>query len=353
MGVKDIIALLAEGRDLSPTEAEDALRLIMSGGATDSQIAAFLTALKVKGETVEELTAFARVMRELCLPIQPRVNGILVDTCGTGGDRVKTFNVSTLAALVASGAGVYVAKHGNRSVTSRCGSADLMEGLGVNIHASPQTVEECIEEVGIGFMYAPLFHAAMKNAAKARSEIGIKTVFNLLGPLTNPASAQAQLVGVYDAALTERVARVLIRLGVGRAFVVHGLIGVDEISTLGETRITELREGGITTYNVRPSMFGLQEASRVENLLGGDVEENLGTSIKILDGVKGEKTDMVLLNAAAGIVVGGRADDLREGIELARESIESGSALKKLILLIEKTGGDTGKLEEIRRKYPR
>jgi len=351
METKDLIALLAGGQNLNAAQAEEAMRLIMGGQATDSQIAALLMALRLKGETAEELAAFAGVMRDLCSTIHPKTNGILVDTCGTGGDRVKTFNVSTLAAIVVAGAGVYVSKHGNRSVTSRCGSADLMEGFGVNILAPPQTVHSCIEEVGLGFMFAPLFHTAMSRVAKVRRELGVRTVFNLLGPLTNPASAKAQLIGVYDPALTEKFAQVLNRLGVERALVVHGLIGIDEISTLGETRVTELKGGAITTYNVHPTAFGLQEASNVEALMGGDLDDNLETAIRILDGAKGPKSDMVLLNAAAGIVVGGRAERIVEGLELARESIESGRALQKLSHLIKKTGGNLDRLEEIKRKY--
>ncbi|MEM3737505.1 MAG: anthranilate phosphoribosyltransferase [Candidatus Bathyarchaeia archaeon] len=351
MEIKEIIATLAEGKDLSPKVAEDVMRLIMAGGVTEAQIAAFLTALKFKGETVDELESFAKVMRESCVPVRPKVNGILVDTCGTGGDKIKTFNVSTLVALVVSGAGGYVAKHGNRSVTGRCGSADLMEGFGVNIQASPKIVEECIEELGIGFIFAPLFHPAMKNVAKVRKEMGIKTVFNVLGPLTNPAPVKAQLLGVYSADLTEKLAEVLSRLGVERALVTHGLIGVDEISIIGETRVTELNQGAIATYHIKPSMFGLKEASRIEELLGGDLEENIGHCIRILNGAKDQKADMAVLNSAAGIVACGRADNIQEGIDLARESIESGRALKKLTLLIKKTGGDMGRFEEAQRRH--
>lgn len=344
--VQEVIGKLVERRNLTEAEAEEAMKCIMSGGATQAQIGSFLTALRMKGETVEEITAFARVMREFAARISPKVDDVLVDTCGTGGDKIKTFNISTTAMFVAAGAGVCIAKHGNRSVTSRAGSADVVEAVGVRIDLPPEEVERCIEDVGIGFMFAPRFHAAMKHAIGPRREMGIRTVFNILGPLTNPASAQAQVMGVFDAGLTEKLAQVLGKLGCERAMVVHGVEGLDEISTLGGTKISELVDGKVRTYTIFPEEFGLERANP-ETIAGKELGENVRMMLSVLKGERGPRRDIVLLNAAAAIVVGGKADGLREGISIAGKSIDSGHAYEKLVQLVEATGGDVQKLKDL------
>ena len=317
---------------------------IMSGEATSAQIAAFLTSLRMKGEKVKEIVTFAKVMRGFCSRINPKVTEDLVDTCGTGGDRIKTFNVSTTSAFVVAGAGIPVAKHGNRSVTSRCGSADVLETLGVNIELEPKKVERCIEQIGFGFMFAPTFHGAMKYAIGPRREVGIRTVFNILGPLTNPASVQAQVIGVYDSTLTPKLANVLNGLELKHAMVVHGLDGLDEISNVGDTRISELKEREINTYTLRPEDIGFQRA-RPRDIIGYEAEGNAVLMIKLLNGGDGPRRDIVLMNSAAAIMVGGKADYFEEGIEIAKEAIDSGGAYDKLRDLIKASGGDISKLE--------
>jgi anthranilate phosphoribosyltransferase len=316
---------------------------IMTGKATDAQISAFLTALRMKGETAEELTGFARVIREkasfipTCGAVSAALSGtdreMLVDTCGTGGDATGTFNISTATAFVLAGAGVRVAKHGNRSVSSLCGSADVVEALGIRITLTPEAVGRCIDEVGIGFLYAPLLHEAMRYAMLARREMKIRTVFNLLGPLCNPARAAAQVLGVYSERLTELMAQVLCELGTRRAFVVHGADGLDEITITGESKISEVRDREVRTYYVAPEDFGLNRAP-IDQIQGGDAAQNAGIIRDVLSGGGGARCDVVLLNAAAGIVAGGRAAGLREGIQMARESIGSRSALDRLEKLI-------------------
>ena len=342
--VQDAIKNLVERRDLAGSEAEEAMKCIMSGGATPAQISSFLTALRMKGETIEEITAFARVMREFAARINPKVEGTLVDTCGTGGDRIKTFNVSTAAMFVAAGAGVPIAKHGNRSVTSKAGSADVIEALGVRIDLPPEDVQRCIEEIGIGFMFAPRFHGAMKHAIGPRREMGIRTVFNLLGPLTNPAGVRAQVIGVYDVALTEKLAHVLKKLGCKRAMVVHGLDGLDEISTLGETRISELKDDVVKTYTIAPEDFGIRRANP-EAIAGRDLDENVRMMLRVLRGEQGAKRDIVVLNAAAAIVVGEKAKNIGKGISAAYRSLDSGRAYEKVVQLVEATNGDLKKLK--------
>jgi anthranilate phosphoribosyltransferase len=341
VGIQEAIGKLVEFQDLTAREAEEAMRDIMSGSATPAQIASFITALRMKGETVEEIASLASVMREFCLKVKPKVGGRLVDTCGTGGDRIKTFNISTAAMFVAAGAGALVAKHGNRSVTSKAGSADVLEFLGARIDLGPSEVERCMEEVGIGFMFAPVFHPSMKHALQPRREIGIRTVFNILGPLTNPAGAKAQLLGVFDPSLTEALCQVLKRLGSERVMVVHGMDGLDEISTLGVTKVSELRDSRVETYELTPEQFGIPRA-RAEDLLGGSVEENARLLLEILKGGRGPRRDIVLLNAAAAMVVGGISHDLKDALEAAKEAIDSGAAYRKLIDFIEATGGDPG-----------
>jgi anthranilate phosphoribosyltransferase len=319
------------------------MEAIMSGAATNAQIAAFLTALRMKGETVEELIGFAQVMRQKAVRVRTRGEEVaaltgtdremLIDTCGTGGDAAGTFNVSTATAFVVTGAGLKVAKHGNRSVSSLCGSADVVETLGINLELSPAQVARCVDEVGIGFLYAPLLHTAMKHVMTARREMGIRTVFNMLGPLTNPANANAQVVGVYSGALTEPLARVLAELGTIRAFVVHGADGLDEISNTGESGISEVREGVVRSYTVRPEDFGIPRTT-IRDLQGGDREENAQIIRRILQGETGPRRDIVLMNAAAALVVGAKAKDLKEGVARAAHSIDSGSARAKLEALV-------------------
>ncbi|PYN74536.1 MAG: anthranilate phosphoribosyltransferase [Candidatus Rokuibacteriota bacterium] len=346
--ITEATRVLVDRRDLTRIEAAAAMEAIMSGTATDAQISAFLTALRMKGETVEELIGFAQVMRLKVARVRTRgeetaaLTGtdreMLIDTCGTGGDASGTFNVSTATAFVVAGAGLKVAKHGNRSMSglsgaSLCGSADVVEALGVNLQITPEQVGRCVAEVGIGFLYAPLLHTAMKHVMTARREIGIRTVFNLLGPLTNPAGANAQVIGVAAASLTEPLARVLAELGTHRAFVVHGADGLDEISNTGESRISEVREGVVRTFTVRPEDFGLPRAAITE-LLGGDREQNAEIIRTILRGEVGARRDIVLMNAAAALVAGSKARDLKEGVELAARSIDTGAGRGKLERLV-------------------
>jgi anthranilate phosphoribosyltransferase len=342
--IVESIRALVERRDLTRIEAAAAMEAIMSGGATNAQIAAFLTALRMKGETVEELIGFAQVMRQKAVKVRTHAGDMvaatgtdremLIDTAGTGGDASGTFNVSTATAFVVAGAGLKVAKHGNRSVSSLCGSADVVETLGINIELSPTQVGRCIDEVGIGFLYAPLLHTAMKHVMTARREMGIRTVFNMLGPLTNPAGANAQVIGVYRDSLTEPLARVLAELGTIRAFVVHGADGLDEISNTGESHISEVHEGVVRSSRVRPEDLGLPRAS-IRDLQGGDREENAQIIRGILRGEPGAKRDIVLMNAAAALVVGGKARDVKAGVALAAQSIDSGGAAGRLAALVE------------------
>ena len=318
---------LLEGATLTPVEATAAFEAIMDGHVPPARLAAFLIALRLRGETVDEIAAFARVMRARVTPVRAAARDT-IDTCGTGGDRSGTFNISTLAAIVAAAAGAPVAKHGNRSVSSRCGSADLLAGLGVDVQAPISRVEQALAEIGIGFLYAPMLHGAMRHAAPVRRELGVRTVFNLLGPLTNPAGARRQLLGVYDAAWVEPIARVLLELGSVRAMVVHGA-GLDEIALHGETRVAEVREGGIRVFLVSPADAGLETAP-LQTIAGGDVQANVAFALGVLRGDKGPRRDVVLLNAAAAIVIGDRAADLREGAALAARAIDSGAALQVL-----------------------
>lgn len=336
--INDILQRLTQGSSLTQQEAYDAMREIMEGRATAVQIAVFLVALRVKGESVDEIVGCAKVMREKVTRVtssQPRV----IDTCGTGGDAVGTFNISTAAAIVASGAGCVVAKHGNRAVSSRCGSADVLKALGVNIEMTPEEAEQCLEEVGITFLFAPLLHSAMKHAAPVRRELGIRTIFNILGPLTNPAGARRQVLGVYDPRWTEPVAKVLSELGSEHALVVHGAGGVDEISHCGDTQVSELRNNEVQTYRIDASTYGIRRGS-VDEILGGNADENAEIIREVLGAGNGAARDVVLLNAGAAIFVSGLADSLREGIRMASESIDSGKAKRKLKELIEASHSD-------------
>jgi anthranilate phosphoribosyltransferase len=348
MNIIDGIRRVVEGQHLSRSEAESLMNEIMTGKATDIQIAAFLTALRMKCETVDELIGFARVIRAKALPVRfPTLTendfsgtdrGMLIDTCGTGGDAAGTFNISTATAFVVAGAGIRVAKHGNRSASSLCGSADVMEALGVRLDLTPDAVARCINEVGIGLLFAPLLHEAMRYVAPARREMKIRTVFNLLGPLCNPAGAKAQLLGVYNEDLTEIMAQVLCELGTERAFVVHGSDGLDEITITGESKISEVKNGEVCTYYVAPEDVGINRAP-LSAIQGGDAGQNAEIIREILLDRGGAKQDVVLLNAAAGLLIGGKAGNLREGIRIARESIQSGRAmacLQKLVDLSQK-----------------
>lgn len=331
--IKEAIDKAVTKTDLREAEMMEAMEEIMSGTGTQAQIAALITALRMKGETVEEVTGAARIMRQKA----SRVNACattIVDTCGTGGDKLNTFNISTTAAFVVAAAGITVAKHGNRAVSSGCGSADVLEALGVNISADQEIVEECVQQIGIGFLFAPKLHGAMKYAIGPRREIGIRTIFNMLGPLTNPAGATAQLLGVYDPKLTEMFADVLKNMGTKRAFVVHGLDGLDEATITGETRVAELKDGIIRTYNINPvDYFGRTDT--LEAIRGGDPSVNARIAKDVLAGKNGACRNVVLLNAALAIVAGEKAQDIKEGLKVATDCIDSGEAVKKLQLLIE------------------
>lgn len=328
MELNQVIDGVVRGKSLNTEESGKVMDMIMSGKATDAQIASLLTALRMKGETIEEITGFARVMREKVTPVKVSCPG-LVDTCGTGGDQAGTFNISTTAAFVAAGAGLPVAKHGNRSVSSRCGSADVLEALGVNLELSPEQVAQSIEEVGIGFLFAPKLHLAMKYAIGPRREIGIRTVFNLLGPLTNPAGAKRQVMGVYDPMLTEMLAEVLLNLGAEHAIVVYGLEGIDEISVCGPTQISEVKDKKVLTYQINPGEMGFP-IGKAEQMQGGTPRENAEITLSILQGEKGPRRDVVVLNAAAVLMTGGLAKDFPGGIKLAEKVLDSGSAYQKL-----------------------
>jgi anthranilate phosphoribosyltransferase len=331
--IREALAKVVQGIDLQEAEMTETMTEIMEGKATPAQIGAFITALRMKGETVAEVTGAARVMRLKATRIDAR-SPVIVDTCGTGGDGRNTFNISTTAAFVVAAAGLTVAKHGNRAVSSGCGSADVLEAIGVNIDAPPEIVEECVQQIGIGFLFAPKLHGAMKYAIGPRREIGLRTIFNMLGPLTNPASATAQLIGVYDPKLTEMFAGVLKNLGTKRAFIVHGADGLDEATVTAETRVSELKDGIVTTYNINPAdYFGRIYGG--EALLGGDASRNAEITKAVLTGDDGARRKIVVLNAAVAIVAGGKAKTIPEGIKVAEQCIDSGAAIKKLQALIE------------------
>jgi anthranilate phosphoribosyltransferase len=331
--IKEAIEKAVKKTDLREAEMMAAMDEIMEGVATPAQIAALITALRMKGETVEEVTGAARIMRQKAT----RVNAcatIIVDTCGTGGDKLNTFNISTTAAFVVAAAGIVVAKHGNRAVSSGCGSADVLEALGVNISAGQEIVEECVQQIGIGFLFAPKLHGAMKYAIGPRREIGIRTIFNMLGPLTNPAGATAQLLGVYDPKLTEMFADVLKNMGTKRAFVVHGMDGLDEVTLSRETRVAELKNGIVKTYNINPvDFFG--QTYPLTAIRGGDPAVNAQIIRDVLSGKNGACRNIVLINAALAIMAGEKADNVKDGIKLAVDCIDSGAAVKKLQALIE------------------
>jgi anthranilate phosphoribosyltransferase len=342
-------------QSLPRAEAREVMAEVLAGSCTDAQIATLLTALRMKGETVEEIVGFAEAIRAAAtsLPIQsasaldisgtgrdalsePSRDESLVDTSGTGGDAAGTFNISTATAFVTAGAGVRVAKHGNRSISSKCGSADVMESLGVNIQLPPQRAAQCLREVGLCFLFAPDLHPAMKQVQKIRRELRLRTMFNLLGPLTNPARASGQVVGVYALEMVEKLAEALSMLGLKRALVVHGLDGLDEITISGPTRIAEARSGSVRTYEVDPEEFGMKRAT-LADISGGDASENAAIIREVLSGKKSPRRDVVVLNAAAALVAGGRVDHLKEGVALAAQSIDSGAAARKLESLVNLT----------------
>ena len=332
MDYKAILTKLLRRRDLTSDEASEAIDAILAGELSEVQIAAFLAAMSTKGETIEELAGAARAMRRRAIRVQP-VGQIVVDTCGTGGDSSGTFNVSTTTAFVVAGAGVAVAKHGNRSVSSRCGSADVLEHLGVNIDAEPEVMEQALNEIGIAFLFAPRYHSAMRHAAPVRKALGVRTIFNLLGPLANPAGATSQLLGVYAPELTEMFAHALRLLGTRRAFVVHGHDGLDEISTCAATRVSELDNGRVKTYDLAPERY-VGELVSPADVAGGDAADNAAILTAVLGGETGARRNLVLLNAAAALVAANRAPDLAAGLALAAQAIDSGAAAAKLQALI-------------------
>ena len=342
--ILDALHRIANHREsLSRAEAHAVMTEVLTGQCSDAQIAALLVALHMKGETVEEIVGFAEAIRAAAVPLQLHADSILdasgtgrdalVDTCGTGGDTSGTFNISTATAFVVAGAGVRVAKHGNRSVTSKCGSADVMEALGVNINLPVERLAACLDQVGIAFLFAPAMHSAMKYVQTARRELRVRTVFNLLGPLTNPARATCQVVGVYSADLVEKLAEALSMLGLRRALVVHGSDGLDEITITGSTRIAEVRDGQVRSYEVTPEEFSLQRAT-LEDISGGDATTNAALIREVLAGKNSARRDVVLLNAAAALVAAGRADHLRDAVPIAAKAIDSGAAAGRLEALI-------------------
>jgi anthranilate phosphoribosyltransferase len=332
MNIREAIIKLMEREHLSDVEAEQVMLEIMGGGATPAQIGSFLTALRLNGETVDEIAGCARAMRANAVTVRPQ-HRLIVDTCGTGGDGANTFNISTTAAFVVAGAGLPVAKHGNRSVSSRSGSADVLGALDVQIDISPAHIADCIDEIGIGFLFAPALHPAMKHAVGPRRELGIRTIFNILGPLCNPAGARRQLLGVYDGSLTVVLGAVLQRLGTGGAIVVHGNDGLDELSTTGANVVTRVTPTAIETTIFDPTSIGVRRAN-LSDLAGGTPEDNAGILRSILEGERGPRRDIVLLNAAAALVAGGKATAFRKGLSIAADAIDSGHALEKLERLI-------------------
>lgn len=331
--MKSAIATVADQKDLTEAEARRVMSIMLEGEATQAQIGAFLTALRMKGETIDELVGLASVLRDKAETITPKVDNY-IDLVGTGGDGTYTFNISTTSALVVAAAGLPVAKHGNRSISSKSGAGDVLEALGVNIMAEPALVEKCVENAGIGFMFAQLFNKSMKYVGQARKEMGVRTVFNILGPLANPSRAKNMVVGVYDAKLTEVIAQAMSRLGVERAFVVGGKDNMDEITTTTSTQVSEIKDGKVTTFEITPEQFGLKRVT-LEELRGGDGAANAEITKAILKGTEtGAKRDIVLLNAGATLYIGGVVKSIEDGIQLSKETIDSGKAYATLEALI-------------------
>ncbi len=339
-GLKKVV----QKQNLSQVDAEEIMREIMTGKVTNAQMGAFLTAMAMKGETIEEITGFAKIMRELASRIEPKVKGELIDTCGTGGDKVKTFNISTISAFIVAGAGVSVAKHGNRAITSKCGSADLLEGLGANINLDPESVKKCIEKVGIGFMFAPLFHPAMKYAMPTRKELKIRTVFNILGPLTNPASTKCQTLGVFQKELAPVMAKVLGNLGSKHVYTVHNSCGIDELAPIGINYITELNNNKIETFAITNKEFKIPDCV-LNEILVGNTEDNLKIALKILKNqLKDSKYYTVLMNASLALCSANITKNFEDGVAIAKNSIEEGKAFQKLEQFVEISGGNKQKL---------
>ncbi len=332
---REYLTQIIQRKDLSESQMADMMNTVLTGNATEAQIGAMMAALATKGETFEELAGAAQAMRRNARRIQA-TGSTVVDTCGTGGDGASTFNISTTTAFVVAGCGVTVAKHGNRSVSSQCGSADVLEALGIKLDTPPEVVEEAVATIGIGFMFAPMYHSAMKYAVKPRQELGVRSIFNMLGPLTNPASANCQLLGVFAPQLTEMFAQALKLLGGRSAMVVHGHDGLDEISVCAPTRVSELKEGIIRTYDLDPEQF-FGRLAQPEEIGGGDPEANAAITRDILSGAAGAKRDIVLINAGAALMAAGKADTIQSGIDMASEAIDSGKATEKLDALIEYT----------------
>ncbi|MDD3619022.1 MAG: anthranilate phosphoribosyltransferase [Desulfobulbaceae bacterium] len=337
--IREAIGKVVAGGDLSESEMIEVMREIMTGQATDAQISGFITALRMKGETVDEIVGAVRVMREKATFVDAGVDtgggGILMDIVGTGGDSSGTFNVSTTTSFVVAGAGITVAKHGNRAVSSRCGSADVLEALGVDLSMTPERVGECIRTVGIGFLFAPMLHGAMKYAIGPRREIGIRTIFNILGPMTNPAGANVQLTGVFAPELTETVARVLLRLGIRRTLVVWGEGNMDEMTVTGLTHVADAHDGDVHAYTVAPEEVGLRRAAMAD-IAGGSIPAEAAAQVRdVLAGRESARLDMVLLNAGAALMAGGKADTISGGVDMAREVIGSGAALARLDALVD------------------
>jgi anthranilate phosphoribosyltransferase len=336
---RDYLRQIVEGRNLDQDQMGRMIDEILSGNVTDAQVGAFMAALATKGETFEELAGAARAMRRKAQRIQVTAP-VVVDTCGTGGDGLATFNISTTTAFVVAGAGITVAKHGNRSVSSKSGSADVLESLGVNLSTPPEIVEEGVAEIGIGFLFAPLYHSAMRHAGRARQEVGLRSIFNMLGPLTNPAGANCQLLGVYAPQLTEMFAEALKLLGTRRALVVHGHDGLDEISVCAATRVSEINDGRVHTYDIQPEQY-FGRLAEPADLTGGDPQQNADITRSVLSGQSGPCRDVVLINAAAALMAAGKVDDFDGGIKQAKLAIDSGGAMAKLDALVEFTTANT------------
>lgn len=334
MNMKEAINKVVQGNDLTLEEAKDVMEIMLSAEATQAQLGAFLTALRIKGEAIDEIVGFATVMQAAAKHVEPKTNNDFIDLVGTGGDGANTFNISTTAAFVACGAGVHIAKHGNRAISSKSGAADVLEALGVNIMLDVDKVTECIENVGMGFMFAPLFNQAIKNVGQARKDVGIRTVFNILGPVSNPSRAKGALIGVYNESLTEPLAKAMLAMGVERAMVVCGNGSVDEITTIGKTYVSEIKDGSVKSYYISPEDFGISYSGE-DDIKGGQGEENAKIALDILKGEKSPKRDIVVMNAGAAIYIAGLAESMAEGIKLAEESIDSGKAMDKLNELVE------------------
>lgn len=334
--MKEAINKVVAGNNLTLEEAKEVMNIMLSGEATQAQLGGFLTALRMKGETIDEIVGCATVMQSKAEHVSPKCNTRYVDLVGTGGDGANSFNISTTAAFVACGAGVSIAKHGNRAISSRSGAADVLEALGVNIMLEAQQVEKCIEEVGMGFMFAQTFNKSMKNVGQARSEMGIRTIFNILGPVSNPSNAKGVVIGVFAENYTEPLARALMAMGVEKGMIVYGMDGMDEITVTNKTKVSEICDGQIKNYYISPEDFGLS-MSTADDIKGGVGAENADITMAILKGEKSPKRDIVLMNAGAAIYVAGIAKNMAEGIEMAKESIDSGKALAKLNMLVEFT----------------